>query len=124
MEFIVEKCKVLGLGHRSECLYHALNGTHFKRVRDESDLGVIVCGDLKITRQCGKAAVRANQVLGMIHRTFSIKKIGVMMKLYMALVRPDLEYCVPAWRPHLRGDVDRLERVQRRATKRLEVLME
>jgi len=26
----------------------------------------------------------------------------------------------PAWRPHLRGDLDRLERVQRRATKRLE----
>jgi len=28
--------------------------------------------------------------------------------------------CVSAWRPHLRGDMDRLERVQRRATKRLE----
>jgi len=108
MEFIVEKCKVLGLGHRSECLYHALNGTHFKRVRDESDLGVIVCGDLKSTRKCGKAAARANRVLGMIHRTISTINRGMIMKLYNVLVRPDLEYCVPAWRPHLRGDLDRL----------------
>jgi len=43
-----------------------------------------------------------------------------MMKLYKALVRPHLEYCVPAWRPHLWGDVDRLEKVQIRANKRLE----
>jgi len=79
--FNVEKCKVMGLGHRNECLDHALNGTHLKRVRDESDLGVIVCGDLKSTRQCGKAAaVRANQVLGMIHRMFSTRNRGVMMK--------------------------------------------
>jgi len=38
----------------------------------------------------------------------------------MGVVRPHLEYCGKAWRPHLRGDVDRMERVQRSATKRLE----
>jgi len=43
-----------------------------------------------------------------------------MIKLYKALVRPHLEYCDPAWRPYMRGNVDGLERVQRRATKRLE----
>jgi len=91
----------MGLGHRNECLDRALNGTHLKRVREESDLGVIICGDLKSNRQCGKAAVRANQVLGIMHRTFSNRNRGVMMKLYKALVRPHLEYCVPGWRPHL-----------------------
>jgi len=30
MGFNVEKCKVLGLGHRNEFLDHALNGTPFK----------------------------------------------------------------------------------------------
>jgi len=28
MGFNVEKCKVMGLGHRNESLDHALNGTH------------------------------------------------------------------------------------------------
>jgi len=37
MGFSVDKCKVMGLGHRKECLDHALNGKHLKRVREESD---------------------------------------------------------------------------------------
>ena len=40
------------------------------------------------------------------------------MPPYKAIVRPLLEYCLQAWRLYRKKDIDTLDRIQRRATKK------
>ena len=42
---------------------------------------------------------------------------GLWKDLNVSLVRPHLEYAVQAWNLHLHGDIDKIERVQRRVTR-------
>ena len=120
MKFNVEKCKVMHLGNKNLNLDYCMEGRILEKVKEEKDLGIIISENFKVHGQCVKAAKKGNQVLGLIKRTITCKNKEIIIKLYKALVRPHLEYCGQAWRPHLRGDINMLEKVQRRATRMIE----
>ena len=56
-------------------------------------------------------------VLVIVRRTIMYKEKQLIVPLYKAIVRPHLEYCIQACRPYRKKDIDKLERIQRRATK-------
>lgn len=117
MLFNVEKCKVLHIGHRNTNQDYTLGSCVLESVSSERDLGVIIQNDLKVSEQCSKVVKTANKILGMINRTFTFKTKDNMLQLYKSLVRPHVEYCIQAWRPHLVKDIALIENVQHRATR-------
>ena len=58
----------------------------------------------------------------MIRRNITYKEKRLIVPLYKSIVRPHLEYCMHAWSPYLRKDIDMLEKIQRRATKLIPAL--
>ena len=83
-------------------------------------LGVIIQGNLKVNKQCAKAAKAGNSALCMMRRSFINKGVDIILPLYKSLVGPRLDYCVQAWSSFLRKDIELLEKVQKRATRMID----
>ncbi|KAK4826043.1 hypothetical protein QYF61_003942 [Mycteria americana] len=122
MKFSKDKCKVLHLGKHNPGVQHRLGSTRLGSRSVERDPGVPVDNKLNMSKQCAAAAKKANRMLGCINKGITSRDKEVIIPLYPALVRPHLEYCVEFWSPLCKKDVDRLERVQRRATKMIQGL--
>ena len=72
---------------------------------------------MTVSEQCGIATAKGNEILGLIRRNIVYKETELIIPLYKTIVRPHLEYCIHAWRPYRKKDIDMLERIQRRGTK-------
>ena len=117
MPFNTGKCHVLHVGVRNARADYSLLGSPVTPTQQETDLGVLMTSEFKFGAQCVAAEKKAQKILGYIKRVFTHRNRFVVMTLYKTLVRPHLEYAVQFWSPTYRCDVDRLERVQARATK-------
>ena len=117
MSFNVDKCRVMHMGSRNTRHIYRPEGRELGAVSEEKDLGVTISSDLKCSRQCREAYNKAVRVLGMINRTIQFKNKRILVCLYKSLVRPLLEYSIPAWSPHYVKDKFLLERVQHRFTR-------
>ena len=117
MEFNVDKCKVLRMGETDDRNRYTLNNLEIGRSLCEKDLGVLVNSDLKPRENCIAVRNKAKRILGFTSRSVSNRTKDVILKLYLALVRPHLDYAVQFWSPYYRMDIEFLERIQRKMTK-------
>ena len=91
-----------------------------QKCEEEKDLGVIFDKDLSFDTHIQKSINKANQMIGLIKRSFSYLNKDTFLKLYKAMVRPHLEYGNVIWYPRLKRQSIAIERVQRRATSLLQ----
>ena len=104
-----------------------LDNSHWYKLGDERiehspakrNLGELVNRKLDMSQHCAFAAQKANCILGCIKSSVANRVREVILPICSVLVRTHLEYCVQMWSPQYRRDVDLLERVQRRAAKKI-----
>lgn len=117
LPFNMNKCKVLHLGNRNEHHEYTMGDHLLQSVTEETDLGIIMDKSLSFQKHVSVQVNKAYRMLGLIKRTFTHLDKLTLTVLFTSLVRPLLEYGQVVWHPHFIGDVLKIERVQRRATK-------
>ena len=121
--FNISKCHVLHIGnsnpHNEYTMKHDSTNLKVSECKEEKDLGVTFDQQLKFDSHVNRIVGKANQVLGMVKRAFTLDDTQTFVKLYKTFVRPHLEYANVIWCPYLKRQSVMLERVQRRATRLL-----
>ena len=114
------KSNVLYLGNNNPKLNYDLNSHRLEGFETGcKDLGVFMSRDLNFSVHCANLVSKASKISGMLLRSFISKDRKLLIKAFKTYVRPLLEYSTPVWSPRLCSDINKIEAVQRRFTKRL-----
>ena len=116
------KCKVLPICTPALNRYY-LGDELVPTSNQEKDLGSITSSDLSSSANCREMAVRVSRALNLLLRSLGKFQKTSFTRIYTSYVRAHLELNIQACPPILSRDSLVLERVQRRATKRVKGLL-
>ena len=98
---------------------YCLSSTTLPNVDSITDLGVTYSNGLSFSLHIDKIVAKASLRAKLILNCFQSRDPDLLLKAFCTFVRPILEYCCVIWSPMYKYDIDRIEAVQRRFTKRL-----
>ena len=108
---------MLHIGNTPYTGNYALDGIQLELLDNYRDLGIQIDSKLKFHIHTDTVVKKAYRVLGLIRKSFECKDYDVIVKLYKSLVRPIIEYNNVLWGPFYVSDNQKIERIQRKATR-------
>ena len=118
----VDKCVCVHLNQTRQGHSYHLGSLELRTSTCERDLGSLVTSKLSVDASTARLATLAQNRLGVLNRLVGPMEKRTFCVLYKTFVRPFLETNIQAFSPYCRRDIDLLESVQPRATKRVKGL--
>jgi hypothetical protein len=115
----INKSKVLTFGDRESRTQYYIDGVCIDRVQSYKDLGIVYDGEYKFSLHIDSCVKRSFKLANLILRTTKSKNPDLLIYLFKVFVRPLIEYNCSIYNPYLLRDIDLLESLQRRYTKRV-----
>ena len=98
---------------------YKLMGQNIGKTEEEKDIGVIVDSKLKFEKHISEKVNKANSIFAVIRRSFRHLNAETFLPMYKSMVRSQLDYASSIWAPYQKKLVDKIEQVQKRATKQI-----
>jgi hypothetical protein len=117
MELNALKCKVMDITRAREPLYYqyTIDGVPLEYVDRQRLLGVHVSSDLRWSVHTDTVRAKSAQVLSFAARNLQGCSPRIKRMAYLSLVKPIWSFGLPAWHPSTDEDINKLERVQKKA---------
>ena len=121
MSFNASKCLVLSITKKKKPISHdyQLHGETLQNVDSAKYLGVELTKNLSWGKHVQSITNKANKTSAFVYRNLRGSPRSVQSACYKTLVRPTLEYASPVWDPHQQNLTTDIEKVQRRAARRI-----
>ena len=119
MPLSIEKCLVLHCGSNNPQYQYQCGSGVLSATDSAADLGITRSADGTYSEHISTVAQKGRRLVGMCFRGIQSRDPMFLMRVYRTYILPVLSYASPIWTPYLRQDVEELESVQRRFTKRL-----
>ena len=87
-----------------------MNGQELESVKSHPYLGVELTQSLNWNNHINNITTKANRSLGFIKRNLKSCPEQIKDQAYKSLVRPHVEYASLVWSPHLKYQVDKVEK--------------
>ena len=84
------------------------------------DLGILTNSDLNFKEHIDNIVTSSRIKTGIILRTFITRDAELMIKLFNTYIRSRLEYCCSVWSPNAKGDINKIERIQKNFSSKID----
>ena len=119
MQFHPDKCQLLSITNKKipSTFTYTIHNTKIQPTTDAKYLGITLNNKLSWNTHIDKVCQKGNNTLNFMYRNFRTAGPKIREQLYKTYVRPALEYSSSVWDPHTQDNINKLEKVQRRAAR-------
>ena len=102
--------------------YKTQDGHEIRIGETVKDLGIIASSNLLFREHIDDIVTSSKIMSGVILRTFSTRQEGPMIRMFNSYIKSKLEYCSLVWSPWHQKEINKLERIQKKITSKIEGL--
>ena len=96
------------------------NSESLSQVDNVKDLGVLFDKRISFNEHINYSVLKAQKISAVINKLFSFSKVDTKVRMFNTFIRPQLEYASQVWSPSKKSLINKIEKLQRNYTRKLE----